>query len=143
MNAGRGRMPRSTASILAAACFIAAASTPARAADDPSPTATIYVHGFELTGADRHGVFGDDIHSAMAESVAALCGAPTVGSAAGPLPADVVAGTTYYGDRAPSYYSAADRAELDRITAEWGGGVPRYAFIVARHAQRILTRSGA
>ena len=146
MNAGRGRMPGSTASFLCAACFIAAASTPARAAlaaQDPSRTATIYVHGFELTGADRHGVFGDDIQSAVAESVAALGGATTAISASGPLPANVVAGTTYYGDQAPSYYSAADRAALDRITAEWGGGVPRYAFIVARHAQRILERSGA
>ena len=115
----------------------------APAAPDPLRTATIYVHGFELTGADRHGVFGDDVHEAVAESVAALAGLPTARATSGPLPSGVVAGTTYYGDLPASYYSDADRAELDRITAEWGGGVPRYAFIVARHARHVLERSGA
>jgi hypothetical protein len=124
--------------------FLTASLAPAAtAAPDPPRAATIYVHGFELTGADRRGAFGDDVHEAVAESVAALAGLPSAHDGTGPLPSGVVAGTTYYGDRPPSYYSDADRAELDRITAEWGGGVPRYAFIVARHARDVLERSGA
>ncbi|MGH7730772.1 MAG: FlgD immunoglobulin-like domain containing protein [Candidatus Eiseniibacteriota bacterium] len=131
---------------LALACVLIAAPAPARAAGaghDPNRTATILVHGFELTGADRHGVFGEDMPAALAESVATLASLPVARGPAGPLPINVVAGTTYYGDAAPSYYTAANRAELDRITAEWGGGVPRYAFIVARHARQVLERSGA
>ena len=128
---------------LAITCALLVVVGPALAGHDPNRTATIFVHGFELTGADRHGVFGDDFPEALAESVATMAGLPTSREAAGPMPINVVAGTTYYGDTAPSYYTDADRAEIDRITAEWGGGVPRYAFIVARHARHVLERSGA
>ena len=125
--------------ILGAALALPAA---ARASHDPTRTVTIYVHGFERTGADRQGVYGDDIEDAVADSVAALAGLP-VGVPNAPLPKNAVVGTTYYGDTAPSYYSAADRAEVDAITAQWGGGVPRYALIVAKYARRVLARSGA
>jgi hypothetical protein len=140
MFAGPARFLRRALTPLVLTALLAPAAS---AALDSPPTATVYVHGFELTGAERHGVFGDEVHEAVAESVAALAGLPTAQTPSGPLPSRVVAGTTYYGDQAPSYYRDADRAELDRITAEWGGGVPRYAFIVARHARHVLERSGA
>jgi hypothetical protein len=140
----RGDRPiRRRRASLALACALLAGASPALAAHDPNRTATIFVHGFELTGADRHGVFGDDFSDALAESVATMAGLPVPREPTGPMPINVVAGTTYYGDTTPPYYTDADRAELDRITAEWGGGVPRYAFIVARHARRVLERSGA
>jgi len=109
---------------------------------DPARTVTIYVHGFELTGADRDGVFGDDIQDAVADSVAALIGLPT-GAVNGSLPPNAVVGTTYYGDTAPGYYSATDLSDVDAITAQWGGGVPRYALILAKFARHALERSGA
>ncbi len=115
----------------------------AAASQDPNHTATIYVHGFEITGADRHGVFGEGIHESLADSVAVLVGLPTSGDSIGPLPPNVVVGTTYYGDMPPPYYTAADLAELDRTTTIWGGGVPRYAYIVAKYARHVLERSGA
>ncbi len=114
----------------------------AAASYDPNRTATIYVHGFETAGVDRHGVYGEDLQEALMDSVAALMGLPTV-SGTGPLPPNVVSGTTYYGDTPPSYYSPSDLAEIDQVTAQWGGGVPRYALIVAKYARRILERSGA
>src|SRR5262249_57120186 len=43
----------------------------------------------------------------------------------------------------PAWYSAQDRAEVDAVTASWGGGVPRYATIVAKFARHVLERSGA
>jgi hypothetical protein len=60
-----------------------------------------------------------------------------------PLAPNVVAATTYYGDRAPPYYTTSDAADLDQVTARWGGGVPRYAMIVAKYARHLLERSGA
>ena len=127
--------------------LIALASSPAftaaaRASHDPHRTVTIYVHGFERSGADRHGVFGEDIQDDVADGVAALAGLP-IGSGNGPLPPNAVVGATYYGDTAPADYDAQDRAELDAVTAQWGGGVPRYALIVAKYARRVLERSGA
>ena len=118
-------------------------AAPVAASHDPNRTATIYVHGFDRSGADRHGIYGGDIHEPVADSVAALLGLPTSTDSLGPLQSNVVAGTTYYGDLPPSYYSAADLAEIGQLTAQWGGGVPRYAYIVARYARHILERSGA
>src|SRR5436189_211511 len=92
------------------------------ASHDPNRTVTVYVHGFERTGADRHGIYGDDIQDAVADSVAALIGLP-VSEVMGALPPNAVLGTTYYGDTPPSYYTAADRAELGAVTAQWGRGV--------------------
>jgi len=109
---------------------------------DPNRTITVYVHGFEFAGADRHGVYGEDLRAPLMESIASLVGLP-VADETDPLPSNVVVGATYYGDTPPSYYSPADVAEIDQITAEWGGGVPRYALVVAKHAQHILERSGA
>jgi hypothetical protein len=82
------------------------------ASHDPNRTVTIYVHGFERTGADRHGVYGNDIQDAVADSVPALIGLP-VGEVKGALPPNAVLGTTYYGD-SPPYYTAADRAASTR-----------------------------
>src|SRR5205814_2368669 len=86
---------------------------------------------------------GGNVHEPVAEAVAAFAGLPILGDADGAPPPNVVAGTTYYGDTPPPYYSAADLAEIDQVTAQWGGGVPRYALIVAKYARHVLEISGA
>jgi hypothetical protein len=128
---------------LAMLALLVGFAAPASAGHDPNRTLTIYVHGFDRAGADRHGVYGTDVHEDLADSLAAMAGLAVAGAPGGPLPPNAVTATTYYGDSPPAYYSTADRAELDRLTAEWGGGVPRYAYIVARYAQNALARSGA
>ena len=142
---GRGRLRRRCRRALLPLALVAAASAPRVAAatsHDPNRTATLYVLGYDPAGAGRQGVYGDDRHEPVADSIAALAGLPTTEGPSGPLPLNVVAGTDYYGDIAPSYYSAADVAEVAGVTSVWGGGVPRYALIVAKHARRILERSG-
>ena len=125
---------------LAVALCLAAAG-PVRASHDPHRTATIYVLGYDPDAST--GIYGGDLHDALADSIAALVGMPTVTDSVGPLPADVIAGTSYYGDVPPFYYSPADVDQVNAITQQWGGGVPRYALIVAKYARRILERSGA
>jgi hypothetical protein len=115
----------------------------AGAAFDPHRTLTIYVHGFDLEGAGRTGTYGDVFHEALADSIAALAGLPVWPSFEEPLPSNAVLGVGYYGDSPPAWYSAADRAAVDSVTAAWGGGVPRYATIVAKFARHALARSGA
>jgi hypothetical protein len=51
--------------------------------------------------------------------------------------------TSYYGDTPPAWYTSADQARLAEITAQWGGGVPRYAQIIADYARDLMRRSGA
>jgi hypothetical protein len=114
-------------------------------ANDPNRTVTIWIHGFDHAGVDRHGAYGDDfLLDAVVDSVASLGGLPvlTAANAAAP-PADVVAATTYYGDTPPAYFTATDVADVDRVTTQWGGGIPRYALVVAKYARHLLERSGA
>ena len=113
------------------------------AAQDPAHTPTIYVHGYEDTGAAAHGGFGLDLRIAQMDSIAALGGLPVADSGAVFLPANVLTATTYYGDVPPPSYDAARRAELDSVTVAWGGGVPRYALIIANYVRDVLRRAHA
>jgi hypothetical protein len=136
----RGRASRAAAVLVAFALLAALAST--TRAQDPNRTATIFVGGFASDGASRHGVFGVDGSEALLDSIAALVGAPVAHGQA-TLPPDAAADMVYYGDTPPPYYTAADTAELGRVTAQWAGGVPRYALIVAKYAREMMRRSGA
>ena len=136
----RGRGSRVAATLLAVA-LAAVCVLPARA-QDPNQTATIFVGGFASRGASRQGVFGVDGSEALLDSIAALVGAP-VGHGETSLPPNVAADMVYYGDTPPPYYTAADVVELAQVTAQWGGGVPRYALIVAKYARELMRRSGA
>jgi hypothetical protein len=111
-------------------------------AQDPAWTATVYVHGFAIDGASQSGTFGVDIAEPLLDSVAALAGVPVADGRAA-LPPHVAGATDYYGDTPPAYYAPADVVELADVTARWGGGVPRYALIVAKYARQLMQRSGA
>ena len=125
-------------------CLAAALSvlaTHARA-QDPASTATVFVHGFARDGVEQDGVYGWDRAEALLDSVARLTGMP-VADGGTVLPPHVAGATDYYGDTAPPYYDSDDVAELAQVTAQWGGGVPRYALIVAKYARNLMQRSGA
>ena len=109
----------------------------------PDRTATVYVGGFDPDGTDYSGVFGDDEAEPLLDQVAMLVGLPTSSQPSALFLPNVVTTTRYYGDTAPSYYDAADFADLAAVTAQWGGGVPRYALIIAKYARHVLERSGA
>lgn len=111
-------------------------------AQDPAATATVFVHGFARDGAEQDGMFGWDRAEALLDSVARLTGMPVADGGA-VLPPHVAGATDYYGDTAPPYYTSDDLAELAQVTAQWGGGVPRYALIVAKYARNLMRRSGA
>jgi hypothetical protein len=107
----------------------------------PSHTATIVVRGFDSQGASRTGPFGVDLPDSTIAALAATVGLPT-GDVA-PAAPNQVAYTDYYGTAPPSYYTAQDNAELDAVTTQYGGGVPRYALIIAKFAKEVMRRSGA
>jgi hypothetical protein len=136
----RGRGSRVAATLLAMA--LSGVCAPRARAQDPNQTATVFVGGFDRDGASRHGVFGVDGSEALLDSIAALAGVPVAHGEAS-VPANVAADMIYYGDTAPGYYTEADVAELAQVTAHWGGGVPRYALIVAKYARELMRRSGA
>ncbi len=118
-------------------------AAPARATHDPLTTATVVVGGFEQDGFQATGVFGDVKVDDLLDDIASLVNLPTSNDAANLELPNVVTATEYYGDTAPAYYDAQDDAELAQVTALWGGGVPRYALIVAKFARHVMDISGA
>jgi hypothetical protein len=116
--------------------------TPSTGGDthNPNRTATIFLHGFDPDGAELTGIFGEDMQEELLGTIADMAGLPLLedGEAI-----NSVAATTYYGDTPPAYYTAADIAELDAVTAAYGGGMPRYGLIAAKYARHIMERTGA
>jgi hypothetical protein len=136
-------MSRRCALVTILACCLWAAAASARAPHDPNRTATIFVHGFDPDGASHQGVYGDDDFEPLLDDLASLVGLPTINEPGGAFEPNVIAATTYYGDTPPPYYSPQDIADIDAVTAQWGGGIPRYALIVAKYAKFVMERSGA
>ena len=124
-------------------CVLAGIAARAESSHNPARTATVFVHGFDPSGAAQSGVFGADEVDPLLEQAAALLGLPTTGQPGGLERANVVTTTRYYGDTPPPYYEGADLADLNAVTLAWGGGVPRYALIVAKYARHVLEVSGA
>jgi hypothetical protein len=121
--------------------LLAGAAVPA-VAQDPAHTVTVYVGGFSPSGTTTQGVFGVDEDEALLDSIAARAGVP-VAHGDPVVGVNAIGEASYYGDTPPPYYSAADIAQLDSVTAAWNGGAPRYALIVAKYARDLLRRSGA
>ncbi len=98
---------------------------------DLNETVTIYVHGFDSEGYRRVGIFGaKEERDFLQKSVYFL-------------PDHEVVSTIYYGDTPPAYYTQADIDEIDAVTQKYGGGIPRYALIVAKFAKHMMAQTGA
>lgn len=108
-----------------------------RSAPDPKNTITIHVHGWNLSGSSKTGTVGDDRGGgSTVDGIRRFTGMPH--GSTSPTATDQIIGTEYYGKILPSYYSAADIAEVDALS-----GVPRYAAIVGKYARYVMQRSGA
>ncbi len=127
--------------VFLAGLAIMAVPGPAPATAPPSHTAVIVVRGFDSQGASRTGPFGTDLPDSSIAALAATLGLPT--GDVSPGAPNQVAYCDYYGTTAPPYYTAQDLADLNSVTASYGGGVPRYALIVAKFAKEVMRRSGA
>ncbi len=110
---------------------------------DPNKTVTVYVHGFDSHGYRKSGVYGDDTYEGFFADIPTYTGLPTTAYAEDMNKSNLFAATTYYGDTPPEYYTAADIADIDAVTQQYGGGIPRYAMIVAKYAKHLMQRTGA
>jgi pimeloyl-ACP methyl ester carboxylesterase len=108
---------------------------------EPGVVATVVIHGFDENGSTDDGKVGLDISYDLAEDMASLLDVPT-GLTQPAVPNQITA-TEYYGDRYPDYYLDADKDEVDDITDDYDGGIPRYAAIVAKFCRQVMKRSGA
>ena len=120
--------------------IVFALASPAQAVSyDSSTTIVVFIHGFDPDGYTRTGVFGDDeTDGGVLDDVnllAATLGQPTW--QVNPTATNHVAGSTYYGDTAPAWYTAQDIADDNAATS----GVPRYALRMAKYIQHCWNRA--
>lgn len=113
---------------------------------EPKPKQLIlYIHGYNSNGADKHQTYGDIKKSTLTDAITLLDGADFK-----PLESfemedftSAIAMTTYYGDTPPAYYSDADIADVEAVTERYGGGIPRYALIIAKFIRHALSATHA
>jgi hypothetical protein len=97
---------------------------------------TLFVHGFDKDGYKASGTFGEKNSDEALEKFQAL-------GESYPITKDktvinIAKSTTYYGDTPPAYYSEKDIQDLKAVTAQWDGGIPRYAMIIAKYAKHLM-----
>lgn len=110
---------------------------------DPANTVTIVVPGFDPDGATLAGPFGVDIYEDLLGHIGGIAGLSTIQDPGGLAAPDLLTMCDYYGDTPPAYYDAQDHADLAAMDAQFGGGVPRYALIMAKFTREVLERTGA
>ena len=117
-------------------------TTPATEAK-PLPELIVYIHGYNAKGVDKHQVYGALRSESLTDAIARFGSFTPLQSLDQHDFRYGVAMTTYYGDTPPAYYSDADIAQIDAVTQRYGGGIPRYALIVAKFIRHTLTATGA
>ena len=111
---------------------------------NPNNTVTVYVHGFSGHGAGKiNQVYGADEHESFMDDIPTFLGLPTINNPKDENKTNVFAATGYYGDTPPSYYTKQDIEDVKKVTEEFGGGIPRYALIVAKYSKHLMQRTGA
>ena len=97
---------------------------------------TLFVHGFDKDGYKAKGIFGEKYPDEALEKFQALGENYPVTEDTTVL--NITKATTYYGDTPPSYYTEKDIQDLNEVTAQWDGGIPRYAMVVAKYAKHLM-----
>lgn len=105
-------------------------------------TITIYIHGYSKSGYNQQGVYGNINHDIVIDNLAEFTNLPTMQNY-DENSTHILAVTPYYGNQAPEYYTEQDLADIEAVTKTYGGGIPRYATIIAKFAKHVMKESGA
>jgi len=108
-----------------------------------SKVVTIYVHGYRKTGYKNDQTYGNLYHNTFKRELIKFTGADTFDDYNKETFKHIVSAVDFYGKEAPNYYSQQDAEDVEAITKKYGGGIPRYALIVAKFAKFILKRTEA
>ena len=106
-------------------------------------TVTIYVHGFEKGGFEISQGYGNDYENNFNDRLSEFSDYPKLADYDKNDFTNVLTAVEYYGDEAPSYYDENDTKDIESITEQYEGGIPRYALIVAKYAKHMLKETGA
>ncbi len=106
-------------------------------------TLILYIHGYNNHGAGKHQVYGDIKVDTTGEKISDFTGYRMLESFDERNFEKAVVLTTYYGDTPPAYYAPADIEDIESVTQTYGGGIPRYALIVAKFIKHLLATTDA
>ncbi len=104
---------------------------------------TVYVHGYDKDGTSYDSVYGYDAYDPMLDKLVEFTGFDTLTTYDAENFTNIVTITPYYGTVAPDYYTPKDKEDIEKITKIYGGGIPRYATIVAKYAKHVMKITGA
>ncbi len=104
---------------------------------------TVYIHGYDDQGTAYQNTYGYDAYDPMLNRLVELTGFDTLQTYNPNNFTNVITITPYYGQKAPSYYTQKDIDEVEAVTHEYGGGIPRYALIIAKYAKHVMKITGA
>ncbi len=104
---------------------------------------TVYIHGYDDRGTSYENTYGYDAYDPMLNRLVELTGFDTLQTYDPANFTNVITVTPYYGQKAPDYYTQEDIREVEEITHAYGGGIPRYALIVAKYAKHVMALTGA
>ena len=109
-----------------------------------SKVITIYVHGYQEEGFQRDGAYGLRWYNTFRSNLIQYTGLPTISTYDyNNNFNNMITSVDYYGKEAPEYYNEEDIQEIDEVTQTYGGGIPRYAMIVAKYAKDLLDHTEA
>lgn len=106
-------------------------------------TVTIYVPDYQKNGYALNGIYGQSFESDFIDTLVEFTVLPTLENYNKESFTNLLTAVEYYGDEVPFYYDFIDSTDLNRVTQEYGGGIPRYAMIVAKFANYVLEETEA
>jgi len=106
-------------------------------------TITIYVPDYNQSAVSKTGIYGQSFENDFEETLVEFTNLPTLENYDKENFTNLISTVGYYGSEAPFYYSFIDETDLRRVTEEYGGGIPRYAMIVAKFASYLLEETQA
>ena len=108
-----------------------------------TPTVTVYIHGYDDKGTSYTTPYGYDAYDPVLDRLIALTGFDTLLTYKPGDFRNIVTITPYYGTQPPDYYTPEDIEDIRRVTEQYGGGIPRYAWIVAKYIKHVMALTGA
>ena len=104
---------------------------------------TLYIHGYDDNGVSYSNTYGYDAYDPILDKLVKLTGFDTLQTYDPDTFTNVITLTPYYGTKPPAYYTSKDIADIEAVTKKYGGGIPRYAMIVAKYARHVMQLTGA
>lgn len=108
-----------------------------------SKTVTIYIHGYDEKGYKKTHDYGQKYYDTFRTNLVKYTELPTIDNYDKNEFTNIITAVDYYGENPPSYYSYKDQEDIERVDKKYGGGIPKYAHIVAKFAKNALKESNA